>query len=386
MPAGEPPLPAGCCCGLGVLESGRFTMKRARIALLALLAAGALHASPGRADVVTLSDGSRLLGTVERMEAGKLILATKFAGTLEIDAALVVTISTDEAVHVGMDTGDQLVGPIEWKPELDRAVVETEFGGIPVSVERIEAIWPKDGKSPEVLAMEEQVAKIREEMEARAAKWSATFEAGLVFQEGNTDIFTVRGRGELVRTSPKDLLKFYLSGEYAEQDDQRNAHEVKGGAYYEHMISERWFVYGRSDLEYDEFESLDFRFSTAAGPGFYWLKEPDHELKTRGGLGYLHETYMDGRTNDAAQAEFGLDYRIDVTPWLQFMHGTTYYPTFDSLRDYRLVSDSAFVFPLGDSDKWKFKLGAQYEYKSLPAPGRERLDQTYYGNVVLELK
>jgi len=298
----------------------------------------------------------------------------------------VVTISTDQVVNVGMDTGDRLVGPVEWKPEIERAVVETEFGGVPVSVERIEAIWPKDGKSPEVRAMEEQIARVQEEIKAREAKWSAVFEAGILFQEGNTDIFTVRGRGELARTSPKDLLKFYVSGEYAEEDDDRDAHEIKAGAYYEYMLTQRWFAYGRSDLEYDEFENLDFRFSTAAGPGYYWIKKPEHELKTRAGVGYLHETYMDGTTNDAAQLELGLDYRVDIAPWLQFVHGMAYYPTFESIRDYRLVSDSGLVFPLGDSDVWKFKLGAQYEYKAIPAEGRERLDQTYYGNVVLEVK
>ncbi len=386
MSGGAPHRRTGRRGTLGHLKPGRFAMTRTRIIAVALIALWAFHATDGRSDVVTLSDGSRLLGTVERMEGGKLILATKFAGTLEIDAALVVTVSTDEPVNVGMDTGDRLVGPVVWKPELERAVVETEFGGVPVSVERIAAIWPKDGKSPEVRAMEEQIAEVREEIKAQQARWSATLEAGIVFREGNTDTFTARGRGELVRTSLKDLLKFYVSGEYAEEDDERNAHEIKGGAYYEHLLTQRWFAYGRSDLEYDEFEDLDLRFSTVVGPGYYWIKKPEHELKTRGGVGYLHEAYRDGTTNDAAQLELGLDYRVDITPWLQFTHGTAYYPTFESVRDYRLVSDSALVFPLGESDVWKFKLGAQYEYKALPAEGRERLDQTYYGNVVLELK
>ena len=67
------------------------------IAVLSLVAASA------PADVVELSDGSRLLGTVERWGDGKLILATQFAGTLEIDASLVVTIQTDQPVNVGID-------------------------------------------------------------------------------------------------------------------------------------------------------------------------------------------------------------------------------------------------------------------------------------------
>ena len=87
-----------------------------------------------------------------------------------------------------------------------------------------------------------------------------------------------------------------MSGEYAENNDVRDTAEVKGGAYYEYLFSKRWFAYGAMDLEYDEFENLDLRFSTTVGVGYYWLKEPDHELKTRGGIGYLHESFMDGFT------------------------------------------------------------------------------------------
>ncbi|MFH1749015.1 MAG: DUF481 domain-containing protein [Planctomycetota bacterium] len=361
-------------------------MKKARIMKLMIVILGLLLVTPGTADVVTLTDGSRLLGQVERLGEGKLVLVTKFAGTLEIDAAMIASIQTDQPVNVGMDSGDRLVGPVEWKHEIDRAVVRTEMGGVPVNVSRITDIWPRDGKSPEVIAMEAQVAKAREEAEAARGKWSATLEAGLLCKEGNTDVFNARGRAELRRQSSDDLLKFYVSGEYAEENDERNTSEVKGGAYYEYLFTPRWFAYGRMDLEYDEFENLDFRFSSAVGAGYYWIKKPEHELKTRAGIGYLHESYMDGITRDAAQAEVGLDYRVDIAPWVQFVHGTIWYPTFDSLQDYRLVSDSALLFPLGGSDVWKLKLGALFEYDSIPNPGYERLDQTYYANILLDIK
>ena len=71
---------------------------------------------------------------------------------------------------------------------------------------------------------------------------------------------------------------------------------------------------------------------------------------------------------------------------MRLLHGTTYYPPLESIRDYRLVSDTGLIFPIGDSDVWKLKLGAQYEYKSLPIGDAERLDQTYYANILMELK
>lgn len=338
------------------------------------------------ADVVTLTDGSKLLGSVERMEDGQLVLHTEFAGTLEIDASMIATVQTDEPVNVGMDTGDRLVGPIEWKPEIEAGVVQTAMGGIPVKLERVSAIWPQDGESPEVRAMQEQIAKVEAEAEAARARWELTAELGLLYTEGNSDTMDFRGRIEARRVAPRDLLKLYVSGEYSEENDERSAHEVKGGAYYEHLFTKRFFGYGRIDLEYDEFEDLDLRVSNALGVGYYFIKEEAHEFKGRGGIGYLHETYNDGRVEDRMEAELGIDYRLDIKEWMRFTHSTTWFPTFDGLDDYRLVSDSGLIFPLGDSDVWKIKLGALYEYDSKPNPGRERLDQTYYANLMLDVK
>lgn len=359
-----------------------FRLARAGLVIFAVAFVG----TSAPADVVVLQDGSRLLGTVKRWSDDKVILETKFAGTLEIDATMIASIETDERVNVGVDTGDRLVGKVEWRPELEKAVVETELGGVPLDVSRIEAIWPEDGKSPEVLALEAQIEKEREEAKAREAKWTASFELGILYKDGNTELLNVRGGGQVQRKSLKDLLRFYVSADYQEDDKQRTNHEVKGGAYYEYLFTERWFGYGRLDLEYDEFENLDLRLSTAVGAGYYWIKKDEAELKTRAGIGYLHETFRDGRVEDAVQADVGVEARFDITPWLQLTHATTWYPTFDGLDDYRLVSDTAFLIPFGGSDAWKLKLGALYEYDSIPDPGRERLDQTYYANIVLELK
>ena len=346
--------------------------------------------------MVTLSDGSTLLGVVTRLDEGKLILETQFAGTLEIDAEMIVAIQTDETVNVGVDTGDRLVGPIEWKNEIDRAVVQTELGGIPVDVKRIDAIWPKDGKSPETLALEAQIDEAKAEVEAALPKWEFTLEIGVLSKEGNTEEFTARGKIEARRKTPKDLLRLYVAGDYGETRNLRDTAEVFGGAYYEYLFTKRFFGYGKIELEYDEFENIELRLSTALGVGYYWIKKPEHELKTRGGVGFLHETYLPEWNADGArfrvdpkntvQSELGLDYRLDVAPWMQFVHGTTYYPTFESIRDYRLVSDTGLIFPLGDSDIWKLKIGAEYEYKSLPIGDADRLDQTYYANILLDLK
>lgn len=359
----------------------------AKKAFLTTVVLATLALAPAAADVIELTDGSRLLGTIVRMQDGKLILETQFAGTLEIDASLIKTIQTAEPVNVGVDTGDRLVGPIEWQSDLERPVVQTELGGVPVDLPRISAIWPKDGKSPEALALEQQIEQAKAEIEAQRAKWSATFEAGLSYQEGNTKAFEARGRGELRRTGLKDLLRFYLSGRYVERNRVRDTAEFIFGTFYQYLLTERFFPYGRLELEYDEFENIELRATAIVGVGYYWIKKDNHELKNLLGVGYLHESFLtDKESRNAAQAEVGVAYRLDIAPWVQFVHATSWFPTFESLEDYRIVSDTGFIFPINGSDMWKFKLGAQYQYKSIPVGDADRLDQTYYANILIDVK
>jgi len=139
------------------------------------------------------------------------------------------------------------------------------------------------------------------------------------------------------------------------------------------------------ELEYDEFEDLDLRATAAAGLGRYWIKKDEHEFKTRAGLGYRHEAFNNGVTRDDAIADLGMDYRVDIAPWLQFTHSGTFIPSLEDFGDYRLNLDTAFIFPL-KNDAWKLKLGMRNDYNSNPTGDLERLDNTYYANILVEIK
>ncbi|MCP4592912.1 MAG: DUF481 domain-containing protein [bacterium] len=338
------------------------------------------------ADVITLTDGSRLVGKLDDLGGGQARITTDFAGQLVIDAAKVQSIATEDTVVVGLSTGDRLVGSAETNPDGAGMVVHTAMGTIPVEVGQIEAVWQTDGKSPEVVAMETLMEEERKVAEGKIGKWSATLELGAQQREGNIETLDAHARIEAVHKSDSDLLRLYLSGDYGEENKKRNTAEVKGGAYLEHLFTDRLFGYTRSEAEYDEFENLDLRFTAALGAGYYWIKEEKHELKTRAGVGYLHESYLDGTSRDDAMMDVGLDYRVDLFDWLQLVHSTTYYPTFESMRDYRVVADSGLLIPLGDGDVWKLKLGALLEYDSIPPDGVDSLDRMYYGSVVFTLK
>jgi putative salt-induced outer membrane protein YdiY len=333
------------------------------------------------ADVVTTSDGSRLVGTVEQIAGGKLVILTEIAGRLEIDASKVTGVSTDQSVNVAVNSGDRLVGPMDSSPD-GSSIVRSKLGDISIPPSAITMLWPEGTESPEIAAIREEAdAKI----EAAKPEWSATLEAGASRTEGNTDTLEGHGRFDLKRKTKDDLLHFYLAGKYGEQDDKRTTNEYFGGIRYENSITERWYWYARTELEFDEFEGIDLRATAAAGAGYYWLKKPEHELKTSLGLGYRHESYDNERTDDDAVLDLGLDYRLDLTPWAQFTHSTVYSPDFLEFDDYRLKFDTALLIPFKD-ERLAWKLGMRNEYNSRPQSGFDRLDSTYYTSIVLSLR
>lgn len=353
----------------------RFLCRAASRTLLAgltLAIPASLHA-----DMVTLHDGSRLVGAVERFGDGRVIVHTEFAGKIEVTEDKIRTISTDEPVFVRMETGDQFVGTVDWTPETDKGVVNSQFGKIPFDMSNMTALWPEDGKSPETIALEAQIEKLK-------PKYKFTAEAGLTYLEGNSNQLTARGRIEWTRTTIDSLFQVFLLGEYAEQNDIQNAGEVRAGALYELNITDRWYWYLRGEAEYDEFENLQFRGQALTGVGYYFIKKEKHMMKGRVGAGFIHESFFDMFERTDAQAEVGLDYRIDINDSLQFTSSNTYLPTFNSLNDYRFISDNAFLIPL-NNESWKLKLGALYQYDPIPRPGFQRLDQTYYANILVQV-
>lgn len=340
-------------------------------------------AVPGVGDTLWTSDGSRLAGQIEQWAQGKVVFQTEIAGRLEIDASKVEALSTDRTMAAAFESGDQLVGTIEFSPEEEHSIMHTTLGDIVISPRQLVAVWPADQESPQVAILQEEVAAARE---AAKPKWSAVAEAGGVRTEGNTDKLTGQGRLTLRRKSDLELLEFFLAGRYSEEDDVRTENEIWGGVLYENNFTERWYWFMRLRMEYDEFENLDLRSTASAGVGYYWLREPGHEFKTRLGAGYRHESYDNGETEDDFVLDLGWDYLRDIQQWVQLTHSGTYSPSVEDFSSYRLDLDTALSFPLDDKDVWKLKTGMRNTYNSDPQPDLEKLDNTYYANIVLQLK
>lgn len=325
-------------------------------------------------DEVILNDGSKLVGQMQKLGDGKVVITTDFAGELTVETARVKGINTDQPRSVQLPTGERAVGLLQYSPQSGQTVAGQAVGTVPLKLDEVPAIWAADQDSPEVVGLKDELDKAK-------GRWSARLELGLNGQSGNTEHVAVNGRVEARRTTEVDRLLIYAQGRYSKENGNDTVKEVIGGVNLEVDLNDRLFAFGKLALEFDEVEDLDLRATVTGGLGYFVIREPGHEWKVRAGLGFQHESFMNGDSKDQAIGELGWDYRKEIVPWLLFTHSITYYPTFDDVGEYRLVMENAGEIPIGNKEDWKVRLGVRNDYDSMPEPGIDRLDTYYFLNL-----
>lgn len=371
-------------------------------------AAIAADAAPAAPDVVFLKDGSKLAGRIASMTGGVMWLETGFAGTLQIKAEAVQGITSTRKLLFALPGGERVAGTPSYDAASGQKLTNTSFGDVTLKDAKIDAVWSAHSPAPIPAGANAQIAAVQQEYEkkmeaakaehakelaaakaenAKLAKpWSTRLEIGLTGTTGNNENISFRGRAETKRITPDDRTYLYIEGNYASKNGERSKNEIFGGVKFEVDITKMLFAYGKLELEYDEFENLDLRSTATGGLGLFLIRKDEQELKVRAGAGYQHEAFDDGTNTDNAVLEAGYDYRIDINKWLRFTHSLTYYPILDDpMKNYRLDIVTGVEVPLGKDENWKLKAGVHNEYNAEPRPGIDRLDTSYFLNLVYDL-
>ena len=325
------------------------------------------------ADEVILKDGSRVIGTVKQLVDGSVTVETGFAGQITIDSSLIQGIVTEEPRSIQLPTGDRAIGNLDYDSSAGQRVSTATVGDVSIDLTRVDAIWAEGEENPAVVAL--------------LPKWYGHVEFGIDGETGNSERKSFNGRAEVHRDTPDDRMMIYAQGRASRENGEDTVKEILGGVSLEIDVDEDWFVFAKSELEFDKLEHLDLRATVTGGLGYFAIREPGHELKLRAGLGYQHESFSDEAgleddTNNFAVAELGLDYLLEVAPWLLYTLHATYFPTFEDVADYRIVVENAAEIPLNRDKDWRLRIGMKNNFDSITESDAEHLDTYYFMNLV----
>ncbi|MGR9091872.1 MAG: DUF481 domain-containing protein [Gammaproteobacteria bacterium] len=345
-----------------------------------LLTVTLLLSTSAVADILFLTDGSRLVGALQENTADGYVIETSYAGKLVISASAVAGVSSDAPLTVALDSKERVVGRLDFDPETStQRVRETAFGDVNIEVTRIAAFWKNGERSPTIQKLEERIAAYED-------PWSGRVTFGFQGASGNTDRRLIKGRAEARREVDKDRLLLYVEGHSEEQNKQLTESEIRLGMNMERNFAERWFAFLDEDLEHDKFENLQLRSNTNAGVGYFAIKKPQHEWKLRAGIGYEYASFDNGTDQRRAIAVLGYDYRIDIADWVRFTHQIRYLPSLeDPAKDYRVRSDVGLEVPLASSELFAIRVGLRNEYNNTPPASAKSLDTTYGAELVVKV-
>ncbi len=320
-----------------------------RWVLLGLLLGGAVAAG----DEVKLKNGDRLSGTVKGLAGGKLALETPHAGTVQIDWAQVVFLSTDGKHRVRMATGEEVEGKLSGQD--GKLKVASEGAAVPIEIE-----WAKVSH-----------------LNKPPTSWHGNMSLAARSTDGNTHTVSGIATADLVRATESDeivLRAIYRYGERSGELQERNAY---GLGKYSYRFTERFYGYASIELLSDEFKDLKLQTVVSLGAGYDFLKESWIDFSAEAGAAYIDNNFDELQVDEGhAGARASAKLRLDLLLGFVFKDVFTIYPNFEESQDFQIRNEALLTNTLGGG--WSIIGGVITEYDREPAVGKVRHDDTYF--------
>jgi putative salt-induced outer membrane protein YdiY len=328
-----------------------------------------------QADSVKMSDGSLLSGKIVSADSAQLILETAYAGLVTVERLQIVDLKTELPVFTQLSNGTKLNSVLT--PSAEQTVsVSVSGSSVAVPLTDISAIWTDASSDPDL---------IKEQAIAKAAErhWKYAAGVNIVGKSGNSSAFNIGLNLEARLESNNDLLRMYLRYNQGKQDGVESSDETVAGTSYTNYFTETLGWYVREELERDTFENIDFRSTTAAGLTYRVIKSERTSLEFRSGLNYRYEAYQDATiSNSEPGLDFAILYEHTFSDWARLSTEISYEPSFDDFANYLLKHSSALLMPIAGTQNWSIQIGVRNDFNSIPALGKDKLDTTYYVNMV----
>jgi len=334
------------------------------------------------ADQVTLKNGDRLTGTVVKSDGKELVLHTDAAGDVTLKFDAIQEIKTDAELHVTVKGGKTAVGP-----------VTTTDGKLEVATKTAGTVEVTKADVTLIRNDAEQQAYDKSLDPGLIHGWDGGINVGFSVARGNSETENLALAFNAVHPTLHDKITLYASSINTTNNlatPSTVASLEQGGLRYDRDLKPKLFIFGAGDFMANALQFLDLRQVYSGGFGFHAIKSDRTILDFLGGLNYTHETYSNGtllvppnppnpaiyesygKTNKFAALTLGeeLDQKLGKSTVLTQNLG--FFPNLQQTGEYR------FTFNLGTVTKIKKWLGWQNQfgdiYVSNPPTGSKSND------------
>lgn len=325
-----------------------------------------------RADQVILKNGDRLTGIIvksdtkgdDKAKTAVLVIKTEFAGDVAVQWDAVTSIVAGEPLHLELKDGQTVVG-----------TVNTVDGKLDVTTKTTgEVAAPKDT----IVAVrndDEQKVHDAEMDRLRHPRltdfWSGLLDTGLSLTRGNSATLSYNLAAKAVRATERDKISVYATAIYATDDttppDKTTAHAIRGGVRGDFNLSERMFVFGFTDFEYDEFQHLDLRNVLGGGAGYHAFKTKNTTFDLFAGGDYEQEYFapnppavLTNVTRKTGEIVAGEELNMKLNGRTTLSEKMSFYPNVTDTGQYRFSFDASAATKLKSWLSWQVTYSDRY--------------------------
>ena len=322
------------------------------------------------ADTISLKNGDRLTGTIEKSDGKTLLLKTEFAGEITLQWAAVDTINSTQPLHVGLAGGQMVSGPVATK-DGEIQVTTKSAGVVSASKDSVEVIR----SDAEQAAYDAAIERLRHPH--LGDFWSGTLDTGLSLTRGNSSTLSYTLSGRAVRATDRDKITVYTTAVYGKTDtpppSQVIAHQFTGGVRADINVNPRWFAFGATDFNSNALQHLDLQNVVTGGFGGHVVKTKTAQFDLFAGAGYNQEffsTFLDTTvtppvaiaavTQKNAEANAGEEFDAKIGSRSTFTETFNYFPNLSGPSGYRYTFNSVLSTAINHYLGWQFSLADNY--------------------------
>jgi putative salt-induced outer membrane protein len=339
-----------------------------------------LSAWSAQADEVTLKNGDRLSGSIVKSDAKTLEIKTDFAGDVNIQWDAVTAIVSSQTLHLALKDGQVVVGTLTTKD--DKFEVATKDTG---TVEAAKAVVVDVRNDAEQKAYDDQIERVRHPH--LTDFWSGILDTGLSLTRGNSESLTYTLSGKAARVTERDRITVYSTAIYTNSTvngvNATTAHAIRGGVRGDLNVSDKFFVFGLTDFEYDQFQDLDLRNVLGGGFGYHILKTPKTSFDLFGGGTFNQEFFgavaatatspaIAAVTRKTGEADIGETFNTKIHNRTTITEQFSFFPNLSNTGEYRFQFDTTAATKLKNWLSWQAT--ASSRFLSDPLPGFKKND------------
>jgi putative salt-induced outer membrane protein YdiY len=337
-----------------------------------LLSVCAAAAWPAFADQITLKNGDRISGSIVKSDTKNLVLKSEFAGTVTISWDAITVVTATDAVYVGLKDGQIVVGPVE-TAGANLTIRTQTTGTVSAAKDSVQFIRDKD----EETAFEKEADRLKNPR--LIDLWAGTLDLGFAAAQGNSKTESLTLSANANRSTTRDKITVNYTSLFASSDitgkSTTTANSKRGGIGYDLNLNPREFVFGSVDLESDQFQSLDLRFTPAGGAGYHAIHTDPTQLDLMLGASANREFFSTGLNRTSAEVLLGEELTHKFSATSSIHEKLVFFPNMSYTGQYRFNFDINWVTAVRKWFSWQVNISDRF--LSNPVQGRKTNDVVY---------